>query len=390
MMSHDVLFAAYVIAISTALANPARIDYGRAYEMTQAMNVAALFWLARERGSKADAGIATALGVALAARASGQWQGGSRWDSLLVMLGFLLVFRQFFFLVVPPSVPHRVILYLTFTCLIMPILAAVPHIGLHLPVDDATLTTALSLSQAAYGISNAPTAATPVSSSTGPLWELYDPPTDTKAALTTIGSDVYIYFAGSESLVNWKTDLNILPDTIPASWGCDASTPMGTHKGFLAAFNTIATSMLRAMEIQLPPTGRIICTGHSLGAALATMAAVYIACSRPALRDRLVVITYGSPQVGDNEFVNFFNAVVPVSVRVANPMDPVPRSLNAQLVHVKGYYPVGSFNLTSVYNAHGTYSDDMELSPLHRTVAAFLPPVAAAVSIAGIIAVLFN
>ena len=75
--------------------------------------------------------------------------------------------------------------------------------------------------------------------------------------------------------------------------------------------------------------------GHSLGGALATMAGLYVACRAPELRARLYVVTFGSPQVGDGPFAQFFDATVPHSVRVYNPLDPVPRVLNAQLTHVK-------------------------------------------------------
>jgi hypothetical protein len=386
------IFAAYVIMISAALANPANIDYTKAYLMTQALNATTLMALAYCRQSANDVALAAGLTTFLAARASGAWNGGTRWDALVVTVGCVLVLHRVFYLMVPSSVPHRFLLYLGFTCMIMPIMAALPHLLSPKGVDDDTLRTALSISSDAYGI-GWDTASTSEPKTSGPLggpvWELHDKVRDTRAGVKIAGAqnDLYIYFAGTESLVNWKTDLNVLGDEVPTSWNCGLPT-MRTHRGFQAAYNDISARLYVAIKAQLPAQGRIICTGHSLGGALATLAALHIACTHPELRHRLVVITFGGPPLGDSAFVKRFNALVPLCVRVVNPMDPVPRSLSAQLVNVKGYYPVGSFSLESLVNAHmpGPYTAALNLPPLMRMIAAFLPAILAALVVGGYVA----
>lgn len=386
------IFAAYVVMISAALANPANIDYSKAYLMTQGLNATTLFALAYCRKSSNDVAIAAGLATVLAARVSGTLNGGTRWDALIVTVGCVLILHRVFFLMVPRSIPHRFLLYIGFTCLVMPVMAALPHLLSNKAVDDDTVRFAFGLSMDAYNIGNEPVSTDPPGTSKplgGPVWELHDKTKDTRVGVKIAGpgTDLYIYFAGTESLLNWKTDIDVLGDTVPAAWGCDLPS-MQTHRGFQEAYNTISARLWDAIQSQLPKQGRIICTGHSLGGALATLAALHIACAHPDLRDRLVVVTFGGPPVGDSEFVKRFNALVPQCVRVVNPMDPVPRSLSAQLVHTKGYYPVGAFSIESLVNAHmpGPYTAALNLPPLLRFIAAFLPAILAAMAIGGYVA----
>ena len=64
-------------------------------------------------------------------------------------------------------------------------------------------------------------------------------------------------------------------------------------------------------------------TGHSLGGALASLAALDIAAAHP--RRRLLVYTFGAPMVGDRRFAAQFRAACPRAFRVVNEMDPVPK-----------------------------------------------------------------
>lgn len=55
----------------------------------------------------------------------------------------------------------------------------------------------------------------------------------------------------------------------------------------------------------------IILTGHSMGAALATIAALDIAVNFPSLAHRVRLITFGSPPVGNPRFVKLFKRKLP-------------------------------------------------------------------------------
>lgn len=360
------LYVVYVASILSALANPAQLNYEEAYRLAQGANIVMLLLLAYCRRSTGAVFVASVLGVAFAMRSTGAWKGGSRWDSLLVTVGMLIILQRGFNQALPPFVKHRRILYLLFSLMVLPVLAALPHLLQPVQVDDGTLRQAMHFSATVYAIPREKL--------------LHEPGTDTTAGVMRVGSTVYVFFEGSNSAKDWRNNFNILEDAIPGDWGCDAPKLMRTHKGYTIAFKSVEERVLRAVQAELSmptPTDRVVVCGHSLGGAMATMAGLYIACKVPAVRDRLAVVTFGAPQVGDGNFVAYFNRVVSACVRVVNPMDPVPRLLSAQLVHVKGYFPIGAFTLESTYNAHmpWVYVTALNQPRWLAVVASFMPAV---------------
>jgi pimeloyl-ACP methyl ester carboxylesterase len=97
---------------------------------------------------------------------------------------------------------------------------------------------------------------------------------------------------------------------------------------------------LKAYGDNLPP--RIICTGHSLGGALATLAAAHIAICHPEdynaaaagdatsqdadyAKRRLQVYTFAAPRVGDMAFSSYLTDELGLmAVQVKNVLDPTP------------------------------------------------------------------
>jgi hypothetical protein len=98
------------------------------------------------------------------------------------------------------------------------------------------------------------------------------------------------------------------------------------HSGFAAAARTLMPQIRHWIESTKPDPKKLILTGHSLGAALATLAATIL---RPAW-----VVTLGSPRVGDADFA----ATVKVTniVRLVDCCDSVTElpSLAGGYVHV--------------------------------------------------------
>ena len=67
---------------------------------------------------------------------------------------------------------------------------------------------------------------------------------------------------------------------------------------------------------------RVVCCGHSLGGALATIAAFWAGLTYPSADIRC--ITFGSPLVGNEDFVLDWRQVVGTRIRAVNGEDPVP------------------------------------------------------------------
>lgn len=84
--------------------------------------------------------------------------------------------------------------------------------------------------------------------------------------------------------------------------------------------------MLEAVNILLGehPTATVATVGHSLGAALALLNGVYLRLQLdPSIRVR--VIGYGLPRVGNEDFANYVDFILPKDVgHINNMRDPVP------------------------------------------------------------------
>lgn len=79
-----------------------------------------------------------------------------------------------------------------------------------------------------------------------------------------------------------------------------------------------AAQGMRHLELQT-----IIITGHSLGGAVASLAAAYISSKYPELRPKLRLVVFGCPRTGSEEHVKCVNELVPHSLRIENRRDPI-------------------------------------------------------------------
>ncbi|KAG2498402.1 hypothetical protein HYH03_003661 [Edaphochlamys debaryana] len=96
------------------------------------------------------------------------------------------------------------------------------------------------------------------------------------------------------------------------------------HSGFYRQYASIQ-SELRALIRQQTASREvdtIYLTGHSLGGALATIAAADVATMFP--ETPVHCYTFGAPRTGDAAFVHLFDQHVSSNLRVVNEDDPVP------------------------------------------------------------------
>ena len=96
------------------------------------------------------------------------------------------------------------------------------------------------------------------------------------------------------------------------------------HAGYLRMMRRQISKLLLDTVSSFDPTVPCYVTGHSLGGAVATLAAMEIALNLPQIRPQLQLYTYASPRVGDREFAQAHSQLIPNSYRVVNLSDSVP------------------------------------------------------------------
>jgi triacylglycerol lipase len=94
-----------------------------------------------------------------------------------------------------------------------------------------------------------------------------------------------------------------------------------THRGFTCIYQSAREELIGELN-KLSTNKRLFVAGHSLGGAIAVLAALDIAVNTRF--KNLVVYTYGSPRVADPEFASSFNQTVRNSYRVVNVHDIIP------------------------------------------------------------------
>jgi triacylglycerol lipase len=100
----------------------------------------------------------------------------------------------------------------------------------------------------------------------------------------------FVTFAGSDPLKfqDWITDFEAIP------------SPSNLHSGFEKAVETVLPDIQVALGKRAAPNQPVFFTGHSLGGALAILAAWLISPLQNA--PEIVVYTFGSPRNGGQEF----------------------------------------------------------------------------------------
>ena len=142
--------------------------------------------------------------------------------------------------------------------------------------------------------------------------------------------DIQVSFRGSSSPQNFVGDLLVWMDknSLTHCEGCSV------HAGFDAAFQSVKVELLESV-LEAAKAGEaagkrpmIRIAGHSLGAALAVLAAYEISndSSITARISGIEVVTFGSPRIGNKVFSDAYDSAVPTSIRIVNKDDIIPRT----------------------------------------------------------------
>jgi triacylglycerol lipase len=150
---------------------------------------------------------------------------------------------------------------------------------------------------------------------------------DTQGFVARQEDAVFVSFRGTEpiNVDDWLSDVNFHQRKL------HASVPGLVHGGFALALEEIMQPMLDAVvELSGGDRTRLFVTGHSMGGALAVLAAALLRFE--AGRNVAAVYTYGQPRVGDPEFSSAFDTILGgVTFRYVNDLDIVPHVPPARL-----------------------------------------------------------
>jgi hypothetical protein len=139
---------------------------------------------------------------------------------------------------------------------------------------------------------------------------------DTEAMVAETDKFVVVAFRGTTSRSDFRTDLQV---RINVERVAVEGRPVRVHAGFYAAFRKIEARLRELLMAQ--EAKPIYLTGHSLGGAIALVAAAALG-GHDKLGDRIAAVyTFGAPRVGGADFPNIVKAP---HYRVVNSGDVVP------------------------------------------------------------------
>lgn len=124
----------------------------------------------------------------------------------------------------------------------------------------------------------------------------------------------FLSFAGTNDWKNLVSDMRFWQKSIPYN---NKQTTIRLHRGFYEAYLTVRKDILDFVEKN--NVKKIILTGHSFGAAMATLCAVDIQYNIFGVK--IEVFTYGSPRIGNKAFAKSFNRRIPKAFKIKNGND---------------------------------------------------------------------
>ena len=151
-------------------------------------------------------------------------------------------------------------------------------------------------------------------------YAIYDPDHDTQGFVGYFPSDnsIYVVLRGTTSITNWESDLN----ATKSDYNDDHCKDCYVHSGFFNAEQHVIPRIVLEVGRLSNKYGtlRAKTTGHSLGAALANLAAVDLVKAGYEVS----MYNFGQPRVGNKAYAAYANAILPEQYRVTHYKDIVP------------------------------------------------------------------
>jgi predicted lipase len=161
-------------------------------------------------------------------------------------------------------------------------------------------------------------------------------------ALDPVHKLIVVSFRGSASIENWITNLDFIIVSTNLCTGCTA------HRGFWQSWLD-ARSAVTASLNQLStahPSYQIVTAGHSLGGAIATLAAADLR----NLGYKVTLYSFGAPRVSSAKLANYITSQPGGNYRITHWNDPVPNipPIILNFAHVSPEYYINRPNYLPV------------------------------------------
>lgn len=147
--------------------------------------------------------------------------------------------------------------------------------------------------------------------------------------LATKNQCAYVVFRGTESVSEWVGDGKFLQAAFLEDWG-------KVHRGFRRIYQSCAQALINTIHQLNPEIKHLYVTGHSLGAALSTLACMEI--FEKTRFKHLEHYTFASPRVGNLAFAKKFGTHITKSYRIFNTEDIIPTEPKAATVGSMNQY----------------------------------------------------
>ncbi|XP_046858009.1 lipase-like [Xenia sp. Carnegie-2017] len=123
----------------------------------------------------------------------------------------------------------------------------------------------------------------------------------TKGFVKNTRNEIVVSFQGSFRTVDWLRDFIIVKKSYSGCQDCKV------HTGFVKAYSPLKDQMFRKLrDLNRNKQEKVLVTGHSLGGAMATLAAVDLINAGY----QVDLITFGAPRVGNKAFAQYVDRIV--------------------------------------------------------------------------------
>lgn len=95
-----------------------------------------------------------------------------------------------------------------------------------------------------------------------------------------------------------------------------------THKGLTNMYTSVLRTPIFDSLKDLNPSKKLVIAGHSIGGSLATLCTLDVSINGKF--EQPILYTFGSPKIGNSDFVESFNNRITHSINIANRGDLVP------------------------------------------------------------------